>query len=616
MSNEYKPTYVDNTDNSISIMESTDTISFCKTGTKINTLSAKNVAHKKSGENLNLCAYDGSSFKSVLTINNQHNDCRIMTNLNVSGNLNIIGNGIINTSLGIGTTSLNNGFTSSNVHTNSILDINGQTTIRGHILPSQNAQFDLGSAEYKIRHLYLSSNSLWIGDKHKIDVSDGTIKFRKRKTKTIPTSIDAIKGGDDDAAIQTWVKNEFEHGSLPAISAIKLEEWHAYAQSKQANIKIEDIFKPDIEGDWDENDTTMDKLVIKNNIDISGNLNMSSTGCINLPVGTNTERPSHPNVGGLRYNTEYGGLELYNGLYWLSIPVYHIRGDLSLGWEVIMSTNQSKFDYTHTTLSKNETAFGSPGTAAWSSCSLSSTGAETRDKIKTGSAYLGSGLYKAFFTKKFITKIALVDDSTDSMNPYDHTKYVIFDLTVSEPQGTGPESINEILKRLNLENLSTTSMNTAGKILRSNAPATTTFTGGDYGYSGKKIAHKGDWNNCDFFCIWGYSHASDLDQAILCIYNGNLGDTDASAGGQGKYHDRWRQNYNAGAQDTLWSYWGSDAYAVPSSHTISKSKNGDPGHIFNHPSIDYYYPNGHNPTQTSPDPQPASDTTKLFLLAF
>ena len=89
MSNEYKPTYVDNTDNSISIMESTDTISFCKTGTKINTLSAKNVAHKKTGEDLNLCAYDGSSFNPVITINNNHSDCRIMTNLNISGNLNI-----------------------------------------------------------------------------------------------------------------------------------------------------------------------------------------------------------------------------------------------------------------------------------------------------------------------------------------------------------------------------------------------------------------------------------------------------------------------------------------------------------------------------------------------
>ena len=97
MSNEYKPTYVDNTDNSISIMESTDTISFCKTGTKINTLSAKNVAHKKTGEDLNLCAYDGSSFNPVITINNNHSDCRIMTNLNVTGNVNINNNLIIPT---------------------------------------------------------------------------------------------------------------------------------------------------------------------------------------------------------------------------------------------------------------------------------------------------------------------------------------------------------------------------------------------------------------------------------------------------------------------------------------------------------------------------------------
>ena len=99
----YKPTYVDNADNSISIMESTDTISFCKTGTKINTLSAKNVAHKKTGEDLNLCAYDGSSFNPVITINNNNQDCRIMTNLNISGNLNITGGGTVTADVLIGT---------------------------------------------------------------------------------------------------------------------------------------------------------------------------------------------------------------------------------------------------------------------------------------------------------------------------------------------------------------------------------------------------------------------------------------------------------------------------------------------------------------------------------
>ena len=37
-------------------------------------------------------------------------------------------------------------------------------TPSGHLLPSSNANFDIGSAEYKVRHLFLSDNSLTIGD--------------------------------------------------------------------------------------------------------------------------------------------------------------------------------------------------------------------------------------------------------------------------------------------------------------------------------------------------------------------------------------------------------------------------------------------------------------------
>ena len=53
------------------------------------------------------------------------------------------------------------------------LDVNGGIQIGGHILPSSNAQYDIGSAEYKIRHLFLSDNSLWIGDQHKVSIADG-----------------------------------------------------------------------------------------------------------------------------------------------------------------------------------------------------------------------------------------------------------------------------------------------------------------------------------------------------------------------------------------------------------------------------------------------------------
>jgi hypothetical protein len=42
------------------------------------------------------------------------------------------------------------------------LDMGG--TMTSHIIPDSNASYDLGNAEYKIRHLFLSDNSMYIGD--------------------------------------------------------------------------------------------------------------------------------------------------------------------------------------------------------------------------------------------------------------------------------------------------------------------------------------------------------------------------------------------------------------------------------------------------------------------
>ena len=52
---------------------------------------------------------------------------------------------------------------SNEVVMNTDLNVNA-INITGHILPTQNAQYDLGSAEYKIRHLFLSDNSLTMGN--------------------------------------------------------------------------------------------------------------------------------------------------------------------------------------------------------------------------------------------------------------------------------------------------------------------------------------------------------------------------------------------------------------------------------------------------------------------
>ena len=69
-------------------------------------------------------------------------------------------------------------------------------TMGGHIIPSVNASgypdypgFDIGSAEYKVRHLFLSDNSLWIGDDHKVSLRNGQVQFRKLNDGAFPEGL-------------------------------------------------------------------------------------------------------------------------------------------------------------------------------------------------------------------------------------------------------------------------------------------------------------------------------------------------------------------------------------------------------------------------------------------
>ena len=56
-----------------------------------------------------------------------------------------------------------NNLTANDVTANTFTS-NGQFSMGGHILPTSNADYDIGSADYKVRHLFLSDNSLHIGD--------------------------------------------------------------------------------------------------------------------------------------------------------------------------------------------------------------------------------------------------------------------------------------------------------------------------------------------------------------------------------------------------------------------------------------------------------------------
>ena len=71
--------------------------------------------------------------------------------------------------------------------------------ISGHILPTQNAQFDLGNAEYKIRHLFLSDNSLRFGKDGTGDTSGEYVSFGKNN---LDRNVEVYTDGDtlDDLA--------------------------------------------------------------------------------------------------------------------------------------------------------------------------------------------------------------------------------------------------------------------------------------------------------------------------------------------------------------------------------------------------------------------------------
>ena len=133
-------------------------------------------------------------------------------------------------------------------------DSNNRISIDTHIIPDTNAAYDLGNAEYKIRHLFLSDNSLWIGDGHKIDTSDGTFKTRKRKKNTVPSSvIEAYKTstGNSSATLQqvataaiTWLTSQGY--SITELKEITLDMWIKYLNFLDSTKdNVEDLYPPE-----------------------------------------------------------------------------------------------------------------------------------------------------------------------------------------------------------------------------------------------------------------------------------------------------------------------------------------------------------------------------------
>ena len=124
---------------------------------------------------------------------------------------------------------------------------NIQITPYKSIIPSADSLFDLGSPDNKLRDIYLSNNSIWIGDEHKLGVStDGSIKIRKRITDSLPTVI-TNAGGTLNNAINHANLNHNANATISSDLKIKHILSYARTLSGLEDAKVSDIYRDNTE---------------------------------------------------------------------------------------------------------------------------------------------------------------------------------------------------------------------------------------------------------------------------------------------------------------------------------------------------------------------------------
>jgi hypothetical protein len=126
-------------------------------------------------------------------------------------------------------------YINGNVVTSNLM-VSGEYTMGGRIIPDTNDAYDIGSAEKKIRDLYVADNSLWIGDETKISFSSGKMRFRKRKKNVVPAAI--LAAGGTATAAKTF-------SSKANLTDIKTHEWLNYMKTLggKGNAIMSDVFR-------------------------------------------------------------------------------------------------------------------------------------------------------------------------------------------------------------------------------------------------------------------------------------------------------------------------------------------------------------------------------------
>jgi len=190
------------------------------------------------------------------------------------------------------------------------LHVNGGIRFGGHIIPTTNATFDIGSAEKKIRDMYVDTNSLWIGDTTKIAFSGGKLKFKRRKVNKVPRMVitlatDHVSELTTEAEVETHAV-AFAHAidsTITEVADLKLEHWRDYTKTFDPTKAISDIF---VDNDEDYEAVTASEAFVEVGSDIYSAHNIS--------IGKTTAPTSALDVAGTVTATALVGTNLYGTL--------------------------------------------------------------------------------------------------------------------------------------------------------------------------------------------------------------------------------------------------------------------------------------------------------------
>ena len=227
-------------------------------------------------------------------------------------------------------------------------------TVTGNILPSANITYDLGSSNYRWRDLFLSGSTIDLGGATiKTDAGSGAIALIPQPTVANPNptgivvspagtvstvsttggelTANAIGNSSNSAVASatTTFGNIVASGNITTANLIANSNvvankittttgffWSngtAFASSTYGNTEVAAYLVANPQGSTYSNANVAGYLTSN----VSGIA--STTGALNIPIGTTEERPASAQLGSLRYNTTLGVAEVYTLSGWTTI---------------------------------------------------------------------------------------------------------------------------------------------------------------------------------------------------------------------------------------------------------------------------------------------------------